>query len=115
MFLRWCAAKDYLPQNHRLFEAVDFKTEDADFAEIDYYRPEELKKMLDGAAAASVPVIALGGLAGLRREEIMRLDWADVWRIKGKVEISARIAKGRRRRLVTICPALAAWLRPTAT
>jgi integrase len=57
-------------------------------------------------------VIALGGLAGLRREEIMRLEWADVWRVKGKVEISARIVKGRKRRLVDICPALAEWLRP---
>ena len=43
---------------------------------------------------------------------MLRLDWADVWRVKGKVEISARIAKGRKRRLVDICPALAAWLRP---
>ena len=112
MFLRWCGQKDYLPQNHRLFEAVDFKLEDADTAEIDYYRPNELRNMLDAAEATVLPVIALGGLAGLRREEITRLEWADVWRVKGKVEISAKIAKGRKRRLVTICPALAAWLRP---
>ena len=112
MFLRWCAAKDYLPQNHRLFEAVDFKNEDADMTEIDFYRPNELRNMLNGADAALLPVIALGGLAGLRREEIIRLEWADAWRVKGKVEISARIAKGRKRRLVNICPALAAWLRP---
>ena len=42
----------------------------------------------------------------------MRLDWSDVWRVPGKVEISARIAKGRKRRLVDINPALASWLRP---
>jgi hypothetical protein len=57
-------------------------------------------------------VIALGGLAGLRREETLRLDWADVWRVPGQVEISARIAKERKRRLVDICPTLAAWLQP---
>ena len=112
MFLRWCAAKDYLPQNHRLFEAVDFKAEDVDMAEIDFYRSKELRDMLNGANAALLPYIALGGLAGLRREEIMRLEWADVWRVGGNVEISSRIAKGRKRRLVSICPALAAWLRP---
>jgi integrase len=111
MFLRWCVAKDYLALAHRLFEAVDFKTEDADSTEIDYYRPKELRDMLDNAGAELMPVIALGGLAGLRREEILRLEWSDAWRVKGKVEISARIAKGRKRRLVTICPALAAWLR----
>ena len=112
MFLGWCAAKDYLPQTHRLFEAVGFKNEDADMAETDFYRPKELQHMLDGAGPDLLPVIALGGLAGLRREEILRLEWADVWRVKGKVEISARIAKERKRRLVNICPALAGWLRP---
>jgi integrase len=89
---------------------VGFKTEDGDATEIDFYRPKELRDMLNGADEALLPVIALGGLAGLRREEIMRLEWADVWRVGGKVEISARIAKGRKRRLVDICPALAAWL-----
>ena len=112
MFMRWCVAKDYLSQHHRLFEAVDFKTEGVDAADIDFYRPKELRDMLDAADAELVPVIALGGLAGLRREEILRLDWADVWRVNGKVEISARIAKGRKRRLVDICPSLATWLRP---
>jgi integrase len=112
MFLGWCVQKDYLAPTHRLFEAVDFKTEGVDAADIDFYRPKELRDMLDAADAELVPVIALGGLAGLRREEILRLDWADVWRVKGMIEISARIAKGRKRRLVDICPALAAWLRP---
>jgi len=112
MFLGWCVQKDYLAPTHRLFEAVDFKTEGVDATDIDFYRPKELRDMLDAADAELLPVLALGGLGGLRREEILRLDWADVWRVKGKVEISARIAKGRKRRLVDICPALAAWLRP---
>jgi integrase len=112
MFLRWCAAKDYLPQSHRLFEAVDFKPEAKDPAMIDYYRPGELRAMLEAARPDVLPVIALSGLAGIRIEECLRLDWADVWRVQDKVEISDRIAKGRQRRLVTICPALAAWLQP---
>jgi integrase len=111
-FLRWCMAKDYLAQQHRLFEAVGFKTEETGEGEIDFYRPKELRDMLNAADAELVPVIALGGLGGLRREEIMRLDWSDVWRVPGHVEISARIAKGRKRRLVNVCRALAAWLRP---
>ena len=112
MFLRWCVAKDYIQQHHRLFEAVKMKTEGVEQQDIDFYRPKELRDMLNAADAELVPVIALGGLAGLRREEIMRLDWADVWRVQGKVEISSRIAKGRKRRLVDICPALALWLNP---
>lgn len=112
MFLRWCMAKDYLSQHHRLFEATKMRTEDVDQQEIDFYRPAELRAMLEAAGDDLRPVIALGGLAGLRREEIMRLDWADVWRVKGKIEISARIAKGRKRRLVDICVALSLWLNP---
>jgi integrase len=112
MFMRWCVAKDYLAQAHRLFEAVDLKPEDADVSDIGFYHPNELAVMLGAAEPCLLPVLALGGLAGLRREEILRLEWADVWRVDGKVEISARIAKGRKRRLVDICPALAAWLLP---
>jgi len=97
-------------QHHRLFEAVKMKTEVLDQPEIDFYRVSELRTMLDLADADLRPYIALAGLAGLRREEILRLDWADVWRVKGKIEMSARIAKGRKRRLVDICPALALWL-----
>ncbi len=82
------------------------KAEDLDQKEIDSYRPNELRALLDGAADDLRPVLALGGLAGLRREEILWLDWADVWRVKGKIEISARIAKGPKRRLVDLGQAM---------
>jgi integrase len=111
-FLRLATAKDYLPQQHRLFEAVGFKAEEQDPREIDFYRPKELRDMLNAADAELLPVVALGGLGGVRREEIMRLDWEDVFRVPGHVEVGSRVAKGRKRRLVAVCPALAAWLRP---
>jgi integrase len=112
MFLRWCVAKDYISQTHRLFEAVDFKAEEADITEIDYYRPDELKAMLNAASPEILPAIALTALAGLRRQEVFRLKWEDVWRVKGKIELGAAIAKKRRRRLAKLCPALNKWLSP---
>ncbi|MCW5553050.1 MAG: site-specific integrase [Verrucomicrobiae bacterium] len=112
MFLRWCVAKDFLPIQHRLFEAVSFKAESRDNEEIDFYRPKELRALLNAAPPAVRVVIALSGLAGLRIEECLRLNWVDVWRVPGKIEVGARIAKGRQRRLVTIGPALAEWLQP---
>lgn len=112
MFLSWATRQDYLSSNHRLFEADGLTREVVEAGAIDFYRPDELKKLLDNAPAHLRPIFALGGLAGLRVEEIMRLDWADVWRVEGHIEISARHAKTRQRRLVVICPALAAWLKP---
>lgn len=55
-------------------------------------------------------MIAIGGLAGLRTAELMRLMWEDVWRIPGHIEIKAVKSKTRQRRLVEIQPALASWL-----
>jgi integrase len=112
MFLKWASRKDYLPVNHRLFEADGMAPETVEAADRDFYRPQELQNYLDKAAADLVPVIALGGLAGLRVEEILRLDWADVWRVEGHVEVSAKNAMTRQRRLVEMVPALAAWLAP---
>jgi integrase len=117
MFLKWCVKRDYLSPAHRLFEADSMATEAADMTELEYYRPEELQAMLQRAGKNPdfkelLPVIALGGLAGLRLEETLRLEWADIWRVAGHVEIKAQKAKTRSRRLVEICPALAAWLEP---
>jgi integrase len=116
MFLRWCAAKDYLSQTHRLFEAPEMKTQKAHALETDFYRPKELQALLGEALkpqfAELVPVIIFRALAGLRLSEVLRLDWADVWRIENHVEIKAGKAKTRMRRLVTLCPSAMAWLEP---
>ena len=112
MFLNWAARNDYLAVNHRLFEADGMAREIVEAAETDFYRPDELQGLLDKAAADLQPALAIAGLAGLRGEEIMRLDWADVWRVAGHIEVTAGKSKTRQRRLVEICPALAAWLKP---
>jgi integrase len=112
MFLVWASRQDYLPFNHRLLEANGMTRETVDRGDVDFFRPAELQELLNNAADDLRPVLAMAGLAGLRIEEIMRLEWADVWRVDGHIEISARQAKTRQRRLVIICPALAAWLKP---
>jgi integrase len=42
----------------------------------------------------------------------MRLDWQDVFRVPGHIEITAIKSKTRSRRLVEMPPALAEWLEP---
>jgi integrase len=112
MFLKWAVRKDYLPFNHRLFEADGMAREIVEATETDFYRPKELQTLLDSATDDLLPGIALGGLAGLRVEEILRLDWQDVWRVAGHVEVSGKQAKTRQRRIVEMVPALASWLTP---
>ena len=112
MFLRWCVRQDYLAPTHRLFEADAMQKEPLDAAPTDFYRPAELLRLLSAADGPVRAIIALQGLAGLRLEEAFRLTWENVFGIPGHIEITAQNAKTRRRRLVDICPALAAWLEP---
>ena len=111
-FLSWCMRKDYLPLTHRLKEADLLRPEHANTAEVQIYAPNEFQKLLESAEGSMQAMIAIGGLAGLRTSEMLRLDWEDVWRVPGHIEITSGKAKTRQRRLVEIAPALSAWLQP---
>jgi integrase len=112
MFLRWCARRDYLPANHRLLEADGLRRETLDDTAIDYYRPNELRALLEKSAGSMRAVIALQALGGLRLQEALRLTWREAFGIPGHIEVTSSKSKTRQRRLVGICPSLAAWLRP---
>ncbi len=109
-WLQWCIRKDYLSGTHRLLEADAMRREHADNGEIEFYTAKEFRALLETAEGPMRAMVAIGGLAGLRSAELLRLDWSDVWRVPGHVEIKAAKSKTRQRRLVEICPALAAWL-----
>jgi integrase len=112
MFLGWCQRRDYLAHNHRLLEADSMRKEDADVGDVDYYRPAELRLLLDNAAPEMAVIIAMQAFGGLRLQEALRLDWNDVWRVAGSIEIASAKAKTRARRLVEINSTLAAWIKP---
>lgn len=72
---------------------------------------ESGRKLLETARETDpglLPMLALGMFAGIRPDEIRRLVWAEIG--PEFVEITARKAKTARRRLVSVTPALAAWL-----
>ena len=77
---------------------------------VEIYTPAEMADLLAHCSAELKPCIALAAFAGLRMEEILRLDWADVERRPGFIEIAAHKAKTAARRLVPITPNLAQWL-----
>jgi integrase len=112
-FLKWSVRKDYLSVTHRLGEADGLRPEHANTAEISFYTPRELAALLANADDTLRPVIAVGGLAGLRSAEMLRLDWADVWRVPGHIEITAGKSQNAAASPCGNLPrALRAWLEP---
>lgn len=113
-FLQWAVRNDFLSKNHRLLEADSLRPEKTNGGATEFYTPQEFRSLLEASQGAMRAMVCIGGLAGLRTAELLRLDWADVWRVKGHIEVTAMKAKTRQRRLVAVCPALATWLRPFA-
>ena len=111
-WLQWCIRKDYLAVTHHLLEADSMRREHADNGEVEFYTSKEFRALLETAEGPMRAMVAIGGLAGLRTAEILRLTWQDVWRVPGHIEITAGKSKTRQRRLVEVCPALAGWLEP---
>lgn len=54
--------------------------------------------------------VAIGLFAGLRSAELLRIQWSAVNIAEKSIVVGAQIAKKRSRRVVEICPALAAFL-----
>ena len=66
------------------------------------------------AAPEALAAEAVSMFAGLRRAEVERLQWEQVWLDRGLIEVGAAQAKTRQRRLVTIEPALQGILEQVA-
>jgi integrase len=82
-------------------------------AEVVFFRPQQLRKLLDAAAEAEdfevLVGLAIKSFAGLRTSELLSLDWEQVK--KETITVLAADAKTRQRRVVTIQPNLVKWLR----
>lgn len=75
---------------------------------------EELAALLAHADADILPALAIGAFAGLRHDEIGRLEWSEINLVRGFINVWAAKAKTARRRLVKIEPCLMRWLAPYA-
>jgi integrase len=76
---------------------------------------DELSALLRAAITVApdvVPLLAIGGFAGLRESEIKRLDWAEVNLQRNYIEVKADKAKTAKRRIIRSQPNLAQWLAP---
>jgi integrase len=77
---------------------------------------EEAQLLLNAAEPSVLPFIAIGMFAGLRSAERNELNWKDVHLgvAEPYIDLSAKIAKTGRRRIVPIQPSLMAFLAPFA-
>ena len=82
--------------------------------EVTIWTPSEFKEIINATRPELIPNVALGGLAGLRTKEINELDWTDIDLDRKIVKVAAFQAKGRARRIVPLCDAAVAWLKPYA-
>jgi integrase len=80
--------------------------------EIAIFTPEEMQRLLLAAHPRILPLIAIGGFAGVRSAEIQRLHWEDIKWDRGHIEIAGSKAKTAARRLVPLTDNLKAWLTP---
>jgi integrase len=77
---------------------------------------EEAERLLKAAEPSVLPFISIGMFTGLRAAERIELDWKHI-HLDGPepyIDLSAKIAKTGRRRIVSIQPALGEFLAPFA-
>ncbi len=108
---RWAKKKGYLPEGIATAPERTPKRKDVG-SEIQILTPENFALLLKNTPTTFLPYVAIGGLAGVRTAEISRLDWSEVHMAERHILISAAKAKTASRRIVPICDALAAWLKP---
>ena len=107
-FLGFAQRHGWLSREVDLLCKVEKRTEKQ--APVEIFSSAELAAMLSNSSPEIAPCIALGAFAGLRSAEILRLDWSDIERRPGFIEIAAHKTKTAARRLVPISENLAKWL-----
>ena len=91
-------------------EALD-KIRAAD-VDTEIFTPERFAKILHAAPPSLIPILAIGGFAGMRKAEMDRLDWNAVDLERKMIEVRAGQAKTASRRIIPISDNLLAWLEP---
>src|SRR6266496_436125 len=107
-FLTFAQNHGWLSKEIDLLARVEKRSETR--APVEIFSPSQLTALLKNTSRELAPCFALAAFAGLRAEGILRLDWADVERRSGFIEVAAHQAKTETRRIVPISDNLANWL-----
>jgi integrase len=107
-FVSFAQDRGWLSKDADLLGRIKRRKEKSSPVEI--FTPVEMASLFEHATPDIAPCLALGAFAGLRSEEILRLDWTDITRRPGFIEVAAHKAKTATRRLVPIPDNLSRWL-----
>ena len=112
-FNRWLVLRGYLAKGTDWLEGVQNYTA-RKLGQITTYTADEMRRLIAAADDKILPMIVIGGFAGLRHAEIARLEWRDIDMEEGFIEVKAENAKTDTRRIVPLKPNLKAFLLPLA-
>ena len=110
-FNRWLVLRGYLTKGTDWLEGVQNYTA-RKLGTITTFTADEMRRLIAAADERILPMIVIGGFAGLRHAEIARLEWQDVDLEEGFIEVKAENAKTDTRRIVPIKENLKAFLLP---
>jgi integrase len=105
---RWARTMGKLPDTITAPEKVHARR--VEDKPVGIYTPKQFIALLACTDEDFRLAVAIGGLAGLRSEEIHQLRWEDLKLDRNLIEVRAATVKTGKRRLVPILPALAAWI-----
>ena len=112
-FNRWLVLRGYLAKGTDWLEGVQNYTK-RKLGEIEILSADEMRRLIAAADERILPLIVIGGFAGLRHAEIARLEWTDIDLEENFIEVKAQHAKTDTRRIVPLKPNLKAFLLPLA-
>jgi len=110
-FNRWLVLRGYLAKGTDLLDGVQ-KYSARLHGEITTYTAAEMRRIIAASDERILPLIVIGGFAGLRHAEIQRLEWEDIDLTEGFIEVKAHKAKTKTRRIVPIKDNLKGFLLP---
>ncbi|HEY5233808.1 MAG TPA: site-specific integrase [Verrucomicrobiae bacterium] len=112
-FNRWLILRGYLPKGTDWLEGVREYSK-RKIGKIEVLSADEMRRLIEAADERILPLVVIGGFAGLRHEEIKRLDWQDIDLDEGFIEVKAANSKTGTRRAVPMKENLKAFLKPLA-
>lgn len=112
VFFEWGGKRGYCSKDGNPARAAEGAGEKT--GRVPIFTPGEVRVILNTAPAELIPVIALGAFAGLRVEEIRRLDWRAVDFLRKRIDIDGEVSKTASCRYVPMNETLIAWIQTVA-